>query len=478
MGKWKVWVAVVAMLGSALPALAEKSEMSEMAGKPNIIFILTDDLDAADILKFPNISSLMTAQGTTFSRFFVANPWCCPSRSSILRSQHVHSHGVTSNRNPTGGFPRFQPMEGSTLGTWMQDAGYRTGLMGKYLNQYPSGFSPRYIPPGWHDWVVPVTHLYQEYGYALNDNGGLFQYGNAPGDYFTDVLARKAVDFVARDDPFFLYLAPVAPHRPANYAPRHADAFPDAKAPRTPSFDQDDMSAEPAWLRARRPLSRDAIHTIDRQYRDRLRAMLGVDDMVGKLVAELTRTGKLANTYLFLTSDNGFHLGQHRLRPGKTTPFEEDIRVPMIARGPGIPAGRTSDVLGSSIDFAPTFADLAGVRLPEFCEGRSLRPILHGQPTAWRDAVLVEFVHPDYADSAPPTYKVLRTAQHSYVEYETGETQLYDLAHDPYQLRNIAADADPALLYQLASRLGTLHRCQGASCRVADSAAAAPYLRG
>ncbi|GES21475.1 sulfatase [Acrocarpospora pleiomorpha] len=470
MGKWWVWVAVVALLGSAFPALAERSLLPETAGKPNIIFILTDDLDTNDLWKFPNISSLLMRQGTTFSRFFVANPWCCPSRSSILRSQYVHSHGVTSNRNPTGGFPKFHAMEGSTLGTWMQDAGYRTALMGKYLNQYPDGVYPTYIPPGWDEWVVPVTHLYQEYGYLLNDNGRLAGHGYAPEDYLTDVLARKAVDFAAQDDPFFLYLSPVAPHRPANYAPRHEKAFPGARAPRTPAFDQHDVSAEPAWLRKRKPLSESAIDSIDSQYRDRLRAMLGVDDLVGDLVTELTRTGKLADTYLFLTSDNGFHLGQHRLRPGKTTPFEEDIRVPMIVRGPGVAAGRSTDVLGSSVDFGPTFAELAGARLPGFCEGRSLVPVLHNRPVSWRDAVLVEFVRPDYATGSPPTYRMLRTARHSYVEYETGESQLYDLAADPNQLHNLVAGADPALIAHLSSRLAALQWCQGAGCRVADAA--------
>ncbi|WP_239162122.1 sulfatase family protein [Acrocarpospora phusangensis] len=466
---------VVALLASALSAPAEGSQRRADPAKPNIIFILTDDLDTSDLTKFPNISSLLMGQGTTFSRFFVANPWCCPSRSSILRSQYVHSHGIVSNRAPSGGFPRFHPMESSTLGTWMRKAGYRTALMGKYLNQYPSGVSPTYIPPGWDEWAVPVTHLYQEYGYRLNDNGKLVDHGDAPEDYLTDVLARKAVDFAAKDDPFFLYLSPVAPHRPANFAPRHAKAFPGAKAPRTPSFNQLDVSAEPAWLRERRPLSAGAIASIDRQYRDRMRAMLGVDDLVGTLIAELARSGKLANTYLFFTSDNGFHLGQHRLRPGKTTPFEEDIRVPMIVRGPGVQAGRVTDAMGASVDFAPTFTELAGTGHPDFCEGRSLVPILHNRPTAWRDAVLVEFVLPDYAGSSPPTYKALRTARHTYVEYETGESQLYDLATDPYQLRNLAAEADPALIFQLSSRLAALHRCQGASCREADRAAPGVY---
>ncbi|WP_214103136.1 sulfatase family protein [Acrocarpospora catenulata] len=489
MGKWTVWGAVVALLtvsapaGSAATATAREAAAAARSAhptwsgqgaraateKPNIIFILTDDLDAADIAKFPNISKLLTAQGTTFSRFFVTNPWCCPSRSSILRSQSVHNHQVSSNRFPSGGFPKFHPMEGSTVGTWMRQAGYRTALLGKYLNEYPAG-KATYIPPGWDEWAVPVTALYQEYGYRLNANGGIAPHGFAPEDYLADVLTRKAVDFAAKDGPFFLYLSPVAPHRPAHYAPRHENAFADAKAPRTPSFNQEDVSAEPEWIRRRKPLSNKVIKEIDRHYRDRLRAMLGVDDMVGTLVSELTRTGKLSNTYIFFTSDNGFHLGHHRLRPGKTTPFEEDIRVPMIVRGPGVPAGHTVRELGSSVDFAATFADLAGGRLPEFCEGRSLVPLLFGDAVPWRNAALVEFVQPDYAPGTPPTYNVLRTDRYSYVEYATGERQLYDLSADPYQLRNLAAVAEPELIRRLSEWLGRLRTCQGATCRTASVA--------
>jgi arylsulfatase A-like enzyme len=476
----RIWVMVLLTLTLALVTCAALSGPAARAqtmpeplprqpsAQPNVVFILVDDLDATDLQKFPNIWNQLVRQGTTFSQFFVTNPWCCPSRSSILRSQYMHSHGVESNRTPTGGFPKFHPMETDTLATWMKSAGYRTGLLGKYLNEYPNTQAPTYVPPGWDEWAVPVTRLYAEYRYALNDNGVIQRYGDTPGDYLEDVLSSKAADFVSKPGPFFLYLAPVAPHRPAHYAPRHAGAFAGAQAPRTPSFDQADLSAEPEWLRGMPPLSPKDIRKIDRLYQNRMRAMLGVDDMVGDLVAALTRTGRIQDTYIFFTSDNGFHLGQHRLRPGKTTPFEEDIRVPMVARGPGIPAGATTDRLASTVDLAPTFAELGGAGLPWFAEGRSLMPLLHGQDVPWRDAVLVEFAHAAYEPKGPPSYAVLRTPQHSYVEYATGERQLYDLAADPHQLRNLAATADPALIERLSARLAALRACTGASCRAAD----------
>ncbi|MEV5743268.1 sulfatase [Microbispora rosea] len=471
----KLWAGLAAALLLCLALTgASRAEPAPAAHRPNIVLILTDDLDASDLSRFPNITNLLVRQGTTLSRFFVTNPWCCPSRSSILRSQYMHSHHVESNRSPTGGFPKFRPLEASTLGTWMHDAGYRTALMGKYLNNYPEGAPRTYIPPGWDEWHVPVTRLYQEYGYALNENGVVRRYGDAPEDYLEDVLSAKAAAFATDstkgDTPFFLYLAPVAPHLPAHHAPRHATAFAGEQAPRTASFDQADLSAEPRWLRERTPLSAADTRRIDRVHRDRLRAMLGVDDMVGALVEALSRAGRLDDTYIVFTSDNGFHLGQHRLRPGKTTPFEEDIRVPMVVRGPGVAAGGVIDALTSTVDLAPTFAELGGATVPPTAEGRSLVPLLRGQHVPWRDAVLAEFYHPSYSPHSPPTYAMLRTGRYAYVEYETGERQLYDLRDDPAELHNIAATADPFLTLALSARLALLRACSGPACRVADAA--------
>ncbi|GII46329.1 sulfatase [Planotetraspora silvatica] len=468
---WWPWLAGALVLCTAFSSAAHGEPAPSQ--RPNIVFILTDDLNTTDLQRFPNIWNLLVRQGASFSHFFVTNPWCCPSRSSILRSQYVHSHGVVSNRLPTGGFARFRPMEESTVGTWMHDAGYRTGLLGKYLNQYPLGASWSYVPPGWDQWAVPVTRLYQEYGYALNENGSIFQYGNTSEDYLEDVISAKADRFVSQsgENPFFLYLAPVAPHLPANHAPRHDLAFAGEPAPRTLSFDQQDLSAEPLWLQQRPPLTARDVRQIDTIYQNRARAMLGVDDMVGKLVTSLQQSGQLDNTYIFFASDNGFHLGQHRLEPGKTTPFEEDIRIPMIVRGPGIAPGSTIDQLSSTVDLSPTFTELGKASAPPFAEGRSLVPLLQGRKVPWRDAALVEFVHAAYSPLCPPTYNALRTAQYAYVEYETGERQLYDLYADPNEMHNIAATADPQLVATLSARLAALHACSGETCRIADSSA-------
>ncbi|GAA0914776.1 sulfatase [Nonomuraea longicatena] len=468
------------LLPLLLPAVVEPTVASGQARapKPNIVFVLVDDLESGVLGHFPNITRELVDQGVSFDRFFVTNSWCCPSRTSMLRSQYVHSHGVLTNTAPEGGFEKFYRtnLERSTIGTWMQAAGYRTALMGKFLNHYPGGATPpTYVPPGWNDWRVPVRNLYEEYGYQLNENGNLVDYGWSEQDYLSDVLTARAQSFItASKDPFFLFLAPIAPHNPANPAVRHSAAFPDAQAPRTPNYDQPDVEREPLWLRSQPRLTRRAEERVDERYRARLRAMLGVDDMVGALVQTLRSSGKLADTYVFFASDNGFHLGTHRLRQGKTTPFEEAIRVPMVVRGPGVPSATTVSELTATLDLPQTFAALGGARAPAFTEGRSLVPFLKGRvPQEWRRNVLVEFYRPLNRASARqtpvPDYQALRTKTHTYVEYVTGERQLYDLDRDPYQLYNVADSAPPGLIDRLQARLHAMRACSGASCRVADT---------
>jgi arylsulfatase A-like enzyme len=304
------------------------------------------------------------------------------------------------------------------------------------------------------------------------------------------------------------------------------------QAPRPPSFDQADLSAEPQWLRQRTPLAPVVLRYIDDLYRRRLQDMLGVEDLLRGVVDALQSTGKLDDTYVIFTSDNGFHLGQHRLPPGKQTAYDEDIRVPLIVRGPGIPASTTTKNIAMNIDLAPTIAALAGARTPKFVDGRSLVPVLHAPDThrGWRTAAFVEHYanarsrtrRPPPARSPPttsttqpasafapgavdapdnpdddagynqqaiqgsrttprppdnalnpygiaiPSYQAVRTARYLYVEYPTGERQLFDVEHDPYELHDIAATAPPALVRRLSRRLAALAICKGAACRRAD----------
>jgi len=450
------------------------------AERPNIVFILTDDLDAASIAFMPKLKALLIDQGVSFSNFFASFSLCCPSRATILRGQYAHNTQILGNGPPSGGFEKFHSLgeENSTVATWLQAAGYRTMYVGKYLNGYPEGVALTYVPPGWDEWYSAVKGKpYGEYDYTLNENGKLVTYGNKPEDYGTDVYARKSVDFIRRTakegKPFFIHLSVYAPHSPATPAPRHENLFLDAQAPRTPNFNEEDVSDKPSYIRNRPPLTSKEIAQIDEEHRKRLQSLQAVDDAIEALIDTLKAVGQLDKTYIFFTSDNGFQLGNHRLM-GKIAPYEESIRVPLIVRGPGVPAGRTIEHLAGNVDLAPTWAELAGAKAPDFVDGRSLVPLLGGNPPStesWRQAFLLENGNLERRSQglAIPPYRAIRTKEYLYVEYNTGERELYDLNEDPYQLKSLHASADPNLLQQLSSQLAELRSCVAASCRIAES---------
>ena len=467
-------------------ALAAPLAAAPPPAKPNIIFILTDDMALGDLSVMPKLKALVADHGTTFTSYFVTDSLCCPSRSSILRGQFVHDHHTLGNQAPDGGFEKFHAAgnESSTIGTWLKSAGYRTALMGKYLNGYPHTVAQNYIPPGWDEWDSPSRGGYGEFNYLLNENGRLVQHGSTPADFLVDVMARKSVAFidaaVAARQPFFMYLATFAPHQPATPAPRHANLFPNAKAPRDAAFDEADVGDKPQFIRSLPPLRPRQIARIDNLYGRRIRSLQSVDEMIETIVNELRRLGVLDHTYIVFTSDNGFHLGQHRMAMGKQTAYETDIHVPLIIRGPGVPSG-THDELVAEIDLAPTFAAWAGAAPPSFVDGRSIVPLFAGGAAPWRNAVLVEHYSGSLEPYAMemgeqlrgrqriPTYRALRTRDMTYVEYETGERELYDLRRDPSELENGIGHAEKALIDALSRQLTALRNCSGPTCRTADA---------
>jgi arylsulfatase A-like enzyme len=428
-------------------------------------------------------------KGAYFANAFVPLSLCCPSRATILTGRYTHNLEVYSNFPPDGGFPRFRDLghERTTIGVALQQAGYRTALMGKYLNVYPDKTDRTYVPPGWSEWVVPAGgNPYGQYNYTLNENGKLASHGKEEADYLTDVLARKATDFVTRSAadgvPFFLYLAPYASHKPCPPAPRDMALFPGVQAPRTPSFDEADVSDKPRAVRGRPRLTEKQIRYMDNLYRRRLQSLQAVDAAIAALVAALEKSGQLDNTYIIFTSDNGFHMGQHRLAAAKYTAYEEDIRVPLVVRGPGVPAGSRVEALVESVDLAPTIAQLAKARLPVAADGRSLVPLFRAPqqtPAGWRQMVFLEQYH--FTDSGQEesilepadepggeehvTHLGLRTATEKFVEYGTGERELYDLVHDPYELENQSRSLTADRLRRLTERAHALSRCRASTCR-------------
>ncbi|MEO6192566.1 MAG: sulfatase [Thermoanaerobaculia bacterium] len=466
--------------------------------RPNVVFILTDDQDLSlQSLDFmPRTRDLIAHQGMTFQQDFVPLSLCCPSRSTILTGRYPHNHKIYNNRAPGGGFAKFEALghEQTTIATALHAAGYRTALFGKYMNNYPRHDDPTHVPPGWDELVTPAAGTpYNELNYTLNENGVLVPRGKDSTDYLTDVVAGKAAGFIRRSaaagQPFFLYLAVYAPHKPATPAPRHAGLFPTLKAPRSAAFNEADTRDKPEKIRKLPRLTPKDIEAIDTLYRRRAQSLQAVDEAVATVVEALKAAGQLDNTYLFFTSDNGFHMGQHRLKAGKYTPYETDVHVPLLVRGPGVAAGSSTSAATSSVDFVPTIAELAGAALPFEVDGRSFAPLLHGPaPGGWRQVVLLEqfeFVTEDNAPdsvleppdpqdgslSAFPSHLGLRTPRFKYVEYGTGEREVYDLRRDPEELNNLAGRMDPKWLARMSSLARALGACSGEGCRALEAQA-------
>jgi N-acetylglucosamine-6-sulfatase len=447
--------------------------------KPNIVFVLTDDLSWNLVRYMPHVLA-MQRHGESFSNYFVTDSLCCPSRASIFTGRFPHDTHVTSNSPPYGGFAVFHERgeELETFATALQRVGYRTAMMGKYLNGYRpdggEGVPASFVPAGWNEWQV-AGNGYREFDYALNHNGRPSNYGSQPSEYLTEVLARKGVSFIDRSAqarrPFALEIATFAPHSPFVPAPRDANDFPGLTAPRSPAFNAPTIGA-PAWLSHYTPLEPAQIAMIDRQFRARAQAVQAVDRLIAGIEDTLVARGLARNTYIVFSSDNGLHMGEHRLLPGKQTAFDTDIRVPLIVVGPGVPAGRTVAAMAENIDLCPTFERLGGARVGRNVDGHSLTALLHGRrPAQWRREVLIEHHGPDKnpedpdfptrGAGNPPSYEALRTPTSLYVEYVTGEREYYDLSIDPFELHNIAAHLSAAHLRKLHRALVGMERCHG-----------------
>ena len=430
--------------------------------RPNIVFILTDDMRKDDLAYMPKTKRLIQDQGTTFENAFVTYSLCCPARATFLRGQYAHNHRVLTNAPSAHGAETwFRKMgrDQSTVATWLDDAGYRTGHVGKYMNAYKD----EYIPPGWDEWHTLSGAYHKDL--KMNDNGTIRRYADKTID---NPVARKSLWFLktsaASDRPFYLQIDTHAPHGPNDYPAKYKDRFKDVRAKRVPSYNERDMRDKPAWLRGAPRFSPAVAANIDSVRRDRLRSLQVVDEMVGNTVRTLRESGKLRNTYIVFTSDNGYQFGEHRIPLGKWKPYEESIRVPLVVRGPGVPAGKRRSEMVLNNDFAPTFADLGGAKIPEFVDGTSFAPLLRGETPPWRKRFLVESWHTNLP-SSPPTYQALRTENMLYSEYRAGGKvvgrELYGLRTDPYQLTSHHRTKNRKLVRRLDGQLSRLVQCSG-----------------
>jgi N-acetylglucosamine-6-sulfatase len=411
---------------------------------------------------------------------------------------------VTTNLPPSGGYTKFlsQGLTKRTFALALQKSGFQTSLLGKYLNGYGDQADSLFfvqgrkdtmtkanapVPPGWSDWHVSNNTGYGEFNYYMNNNGSYRYYLRGIGTYGVDVLNRAAQRFIERNSrrPFLVEAATFAPHLPYTPAPRNLNDFPGMIEPRDPSFNAQNINP-PQWLGQRAPMTEPQILASDAAYRERAQATESVDKLLADTEATLKREGIAKNTYIVFSSDNGYHLGQHRILDGKETAFDTDIKVPLIVSGPGVPHGKVVAQVAQNIDLAPTFEQLAGLRVPSSVEGHSLVPLLHpsGATPRWRTVALLEHQgdtqpgDPDFqgAGSNPPSYIGIRIqgarlpgftgpVNATWVEYgdPQHEIEYYNDAADPYQLDNIASSLTKRQRTTLHAVLEKLHTCHTSS---------------
>lgn len=485
--KVPLWLATFALAGGLAACngganTAEESGDDSTAGSsghPNIVWVLTDDLSSDLVNYMPHVKD-MQKNGLSFSNYTVTDSLCCPSRSSIFTGKFPHNTGVFTNTPPDGGFNAFHDKgnEDKTFATALKKQGYRTAMMGKYLNGYEPDMTvdgeKNYVPPGWDEWDV-AGNGYKEYDYTLNQNGKTADYGHDPKDYLTDVVNAKGQDFIEKSvrdkKPFVLDISTFAPHGPATPAPQDEKKFQDLKLPKPPAFDKTPTDA-PQWLKDKKSFTPAQIKKITKTYRKRVRAVQAVDRMIGDLQEKLKKEGVYDNTVFAFASDNGFHMGQYRLMPGKQTAFDTDVNVPLVVTGPGVEQGSTTGAIASNIDICPTFTELGGGTPDPEADGRSLVPLLKGEtPKDWPTTALVEHHGPNTSaqdpdkprkgSGNPPTYEALRTDAYTYVEYKNGSHEYYDRGKDPDMLHNTYAQLSSDTKKQLTSTLKKMQDCKG-----------------
>lgn len=452
---WVLFAVVIAMTAVLFLLVEDAESQNAPPERANVVMFMTDDLTATDLAHMPNVQRLLVRRGTTFENHTITLPTCCPSRVSYLRGQYPHNHkigyGVTAGERPF----RNRGYGSSTVATWADSEGYRTAWVGKYLNGFDT---PRYVPPGWDSFYANVNRDLWSREFAAD--GRLKTLQKSSIDMH---LGQRGEAFVRDDNgrPMLLVQNFNAPHQKDTGPP---PAFKSdlrkfsTKIPRTPAFNERNVSDKPAYIRSLPRLRPPQIREIGLEYRARLASLQVVDRKVGAIMGALADEGELDNTYVFFSTDNGYHLGEHRLEPGKMTPYKTDVEVPLIVRGPGVSQDVVRDEMVQNIDFAPTVADIAGHKTPATVDGKSMLPLMRGQTDAWRGYSHFE------GHGGHPFVGVAKPDGTSYVRYESGFEELY-LKGDEHQLRNVAGVAEYAPEQKkMKAALKAAHGCKGAGC--------------
>ncbi|XP_030387097.1 N-acetylglucosamine-6-sulfatase-like [Scaptodrosophila lebanonensis] len=473
---------------------------------PNILLLLSDDQDVELHGMFPlqRTRELFASSGAQLHNVYTPTPLCCPSRASVLTGQYAHNHRTLNNSYSGGCYGSHwrEKMEPQALPVLLKQQGYRTFYAGKYLNHY----SGDEVPPGW-DEFYGLHGNSRYYNYTLRENERNVSYMDM---YLTDLLKERALSFIRNatqqeGQPFFAIIAPPAAHAPYTPAPRHAGLFANVKALRTPSFNQlVKTPLDKHWLVASsKALKQNTLATIDKYFQQRWETLLAVDEMVAELAALLDVTEAINDTYIIYTSDNGYHMGQFAQPFDKRQPYETDIRVPLLIRGPGVPVHCSLHVPISLLDLAPTILDWAGGLIPEQMNGRSIKQDLehcHDEKldgASYQRTLLIEYWGEGNSHTFNPkcpwqlsdnmagctldadchcqdtrnnSYACVRDFRYHmdriYCEFQDKENfvEAYDLAQDPYQMNNLGFDMLPIerALYSLL--LHNLTKCAGPAC--------------
>lgn len=404
----------------------------------NVVLLLLDDMRYDQVAAMPEVTDRLVGGGLSFTRAYAATPLCAPARASLLSGGYpTHEVGVLTNEIPNGGIQRFVDVD--TLATRLQEQGYTTALIGKYLNGYDEWFP--YIAPGWTEWIAWIEQ--EDWSsYALVE-GGSTPAGPESGavvhhdDYIADHQADAAIDFITRhaEDPFFLYVPFLAPHTPHTPASEDESAFADYRY-RGGAYQEADLSDKPEWMRRRVLLSPAQEADADAVNRQQLQSLLPVDRAIGAILDTLDAAQLSDHTLVIFTSDNGQLWGEHRLFD-KGLAYEESIHVPLVIWAPGGVQGEDDSLVSMTQDVAATMTSATG--LTRRSDGLDLLPRLCGVTTRERDHLLLQgwaTANPDWAAVLTPRYK--------YVEWTSGDTELYDRETDPTESTSLHAAPDQA----------------------------------
>ena len=534
-GRGVGYVVALVALALFLPVASATARPTDAGrdGRPNILVVMTDDMAATDVQFMPNVQRLLARRGATFDNAITSFPLCCPSRATFITGQYAHNNGVAGNFAPYG----WYGMAGrdNTLPVWLDKVGYRTALIGKWLNGYGSADAHGEIPAGFDAWrgLLDLS-AYDYHNFVMNQDGELRtwgdpefamdlvrfakvqvddepdsiasiyaaleeQFGPRPYSYWgaenleeysPDVTGEMTEKLVKKErgkrKPFFIWWSVAAPHRedvatalmgkpgPDPRPPaRYADDVASLTLPQPPSFNEPDISDKPSPVEnAAVPMSDTIIDQLQADYQGRAGSLMAVDEHVGHLVKTLKRTDQLRNTVIMFLSDNGWLQGEHRVTGDKFLPYDEALKVPLIIRGPGVKRNSTVEGQVSNVDFAPTLLDFADAKAGRTMDGVSLLPTLR-KPGRRPDRVLgIEALAPLFPGGQIPinawdqAYTGVRTDQYTYVVWtESGETELYDRAADPYQLDNRSGDPGYAAIEaDLVAKLAQLQSCAGQAC--------------